>query len=399
VWNTVVASADFAATDVPTRYSCRATQAMSCGSRVLVIMARLVLVTLAVAVALAAPAHANVGRAHFPGTRTTEPTGLREIAIEHEELRFDLRPLGDRGEALVSATYHLDNRSAAIVTAPLVFVSGAPMDRATAVTFDGSSVRGDFLGEAQVAALPPSWSAPISTPAFGGGEALPYETDHDVAVAFTLAIPPGSHLLAVTYKALPQRNKSSSGGTLVYQLGYVVAPARDWGSFGALEVSVDLPPGWLVATSPSLARTGDTLRGRFPSLPADTLGITLQAPTGPLHAALQLALPLLSLLVLVGGAIALFAIGRTRRRADDLRKVWPISLPASLFWALAIATSGGFTAIRSDLAIPEGQSAAHGYGGAFGILFAIFLGLLFIPIGVLIAHAGSKSRRVSVSSR
>jgi hypothetical protein len=96
-------------------------------------MTRFVLAILALV--LADPAGANVGRTHFPGTRTTEPTGLREIAIEREELSFDLRPLGAHDQAKVSASYHLNNTSVATVTAPLVFVSGASVAGGIDVAF------------------------------------------------------------------------------------------------------------------------------------------------------------------------------------------------------------------------------------------------------------------------
>ena len=340
-------------------------------------------------VALASTADANVGRSRFPGTRATEPAGaLREIAIEREELVFDLWPLVDGRSANVSATYHLDNRSAASVTARLVFVSGAHVERGIDVTFDGSRVSGTWLHEDELARLPASWNAPITTPAIGRDDTLGYETEENLATAFTIEIPPGRHELAVKYQALPQRNKSDSGGTMVHQLGYVLAPARDWGAFGTLDVTVDIPPGWLVATSPKLARKGDTLSGHFASLPADTIGITLQAPTSMLYAVLQIALPVLAIVVLVGGGFVLFWIGR-RRRADDLRPLWPVSLPVSLCWSVAIGVSGSFAAVRSDLAIPPSQSARHGYGAAAGILLAVFVALIAIPIGMVIARAGS----------
>ena len=349
---------------------------------------RLVLVICALVVA--APAGANVGRKHFPGTRTTEPNGLRDVAIEREELRFDLRQVGEHRYATVSAVYHLNNTSAMTVTAPLVFVSGASVPGGITVTFDRVAVHGESLSNEQVAALPPSWRAPSTTPAIGADSTLEYDTSRNAAMAFTLAIPPGQHQLDVSYGAMAHLSKGSE--TLRYQLGYVLAPARDWGSFGTLDVVVEVPPGWRVAATPALVRTGDTLRGRFPSLPADTLGITVQAQTGTLHAILQYALPLLALTVLIGGAFVLSAIGRARaRRAEDLRSLWPISIPVSVGWAIAIAVSGGFAAIRSELAIPEGQSGAHGYGGAFGILFAILVGMLAIPIGVLIARAANRA--------
>ena len=347
-------------------------------------MIRLVIVLLALAVV---PAHANVGKRTSEGTRGSEPTGLHDIAIEHEQLGFDFRPLAAGDNARVSVTYQLDNKSAATVTAALVFVSGSHVEHDVVVTFDRAPVLGDLATQQE---LPPAWKGPVSTPALDGDGTLGYETGRDVPTAFTLTIPPGRHELAVTYDAVPQRNRRPAGGTLVYQLGYVLAPARDWGAFGTLDVTIDVPAGWRVAVAPALARTGDTLHAQFTGLPADTIGITLQAPTGTLHAVLQVALPLLALLVIVGGGFGLFSFGRARR-ADDLRPLWPVSLPLSIGWAIAIAISGVCAAMRSEVAMPEHQSAAFGYGPVFGALLAIVLGLIAIPVGVVIARAGSRA--------
>jgi hypothetical protein len=350
------------------------------------------LVVMIVAFSLPTPAHANVGRSRFPGTRTAEPMGLRDVAIEREELSFDLRALASGGEASVSASYHLDNRSAGTVTAPLVFVAGASIASGI-VSFDGVKVAGEGLNQDQLAALPPSWSAPITTPPIRGERALDYETEINSAIAFTLAIPPGRHELTVTYAAIPQRTKGESAGpTLLHQLGYVLAPARDWGSFGTLEVSVEVPPGWRVATAPALTRSGDTLRGRFPSLPADTIGITLQAATSTLHDVLQIVLPVLALLVLIGGGFALFTLGRARGGPERLRALWPVSLPASLVWAIAIGVSGGSAALRSEIEIPQGQSSAHGYAGGFGVVLAMLVALIAIPGGLALARVGSSRK-------
>lgn len=341
--------------------------------------------------AVAATAQANVGRSHFPGSRTTEPGGLREIAIEHEDLRFDLRPIGEQGDAKVSATYHLDNRGTATVTAPLVFVSGAAVAGTIVVTSDGAAIRAESVAKDQP--LPPAWRPPLSTPAFDGDGTLGFETDDNHAFAFTLAIPPGRHQLAVTYSATPQRTKTHEGGTLIHQLGYVLAPARDWGSFGTLQVTVEVPPGWRIAASPPLARVGDTLRGTFPALPADTIGLTFRASTSTLHGILQFALPLFALIVLVGGGYLLFAFGRMRgRNPEDLRTLWPVSLPLSLLWAIAIGISGGFTAMRGELALPPGQSGSYGYDGLLGILVAILAAFVAIPAGLVIARIGARPR-------
>lgn len=361
-------------------------------------MSRFVVVTVALAV-VAGSAQANVGAPSSSGTRATEPIGLGEIAIEREQLSFDLRPLGRDGLAKVSAVYQLENRGAATVTASLVFVSGAPIHR-SAVTFDRSPVPGETLSEAQVAALPPSWNGPISTPAIGGGDPLPYDTEDGDALAFTLAIPPGRHELAVRFEPLAQWDRSMGRGTLLHQLGYVLAPARDWGSFGTLEVSIEVPPGWRAATSPALSRTGDTLRGRFAGLPADTIGITVQAPTGLVHDVLQIALPVLLLVVLLGGGCALYAIGRARRRrSGDVGALWRVAFPVAAAWGLGIAVFGGLASIRAELAIADDQAAAYGYGGAFGIIAAVLGAVIAVPVGALIARAGYFVASLSTTDR
>lgn len=349
-----------------------------------------------VLLALAVPAYANVGRGRGEGAHLAEPGGLREIAIEHEDLRFDLRPLvGGDGLARVSATYHLDHRGAAPVAAELVFVGGGPMTSFD-VALDGKPLASTDLDDARVAMLPPSWRTPASTPAIDGNEAPSYATTSFGASAFHVDIAPGKHELAVTYRALPQWVKSPHSATKLHQLAYVLAPARDWGSFGTLDVTVEVPADWRVATSWNLPRTGDTLRAHYTSLPADTFGITLQARAGVWHAILKYALPPLALLVLVGGGFVMFRIGRARRRkSDDLRPLWPTSLPASIVWAFAIAVSGGYAAMSQRLALPEGESAARGYGPALGILLACFIGLVAIPAGVLIARAGNRGSDTS----
>lgn len=349
---------------------------------------------LLVVLALAAPAHANVAKWWGEGTRTLEPGGLREIAIEREDLRFDMRPLATGGGARVSATYFLDNRGTMTITAPLVFVAGSGMANLD-VAFDRAPMHSRSLDPSQVAALPAAWKAPLTTPSTEGDETLGYETrENDLgAAAFDLAIPPGKHELVILYQATATWLKGKAP-TIIYQLGYVLSPARDWGSFGKLDVTVEVPPGWRAAVSPPLTRTGDTLAGAFASLPGDTIGITMRAPTSALHDVLQYLLPLVALFVLVGGWVALRALGRRRGRPEDLRPTWPVSLPASLLWATAIAVSGGFAAMRADLLLPEGQSGTHGYGGAMGVVLAVFVALLAIPIGMLVVRAGAKTGHV-----
>jgi hypothetical protein len=42
-------------------------------------------------------ASANVAKANRGGTPNGEPEGIRDVAIRHEELEIDLRPIADAG--------------------------------------------------------------------------------------------------------------------------------------------------------------------------------------------------------------------------------------------------------------------------------------------------------------
>jgi len=69
--------------------------------------------------------------------------------------------------------------------------------------------------------------------------------------------------------------------TTTWQFPYVLAPARDWGEFGRLDVVVHVPDGWQAQSTPPLERQQTTLRGSFMGLPADALLVTTRAPVPP----------------------------------------------------------------------------------------------------------------------
>jgi hypothetical protein len=353
-------------------------------------MVRLVIVAL---ILVAADAHANVGRRDFPGMRSTEPGGLRAIAIEREELTFDLRGLATHDGARISATYHLDNRGSAI-TAPLVFVGGSDRRGSLAVTLDGRDVNGGIDARVDVASFPQTWRAPVTTPSLDGDEPIGYGADPPAAYSFTIEITPGRHTLQVIYTGAAERTKTHGDATILWQLGYVLAPARDWGSFGTLDVTAHVPPGWRVAVSPPLERTGDTLRGRFTGLPGDSIGITTQAEAGVLHTILVIVRPVLLLAAILGGIYVLYALGRRRaRNVTDIGGSNMLALGWGLLWAIAIAVTGCFAALGGELGIPDGQSAAHGYGPGLGAVASILGALIAIPIGFAIFKAGARVER------
>ena len=299
-----------------------------------------------------------------------EPTGaVAHVAITHEDLAFDLRPLADAQPVLVSATYQLRNDSAA-TTAPLVFLADHALTGASdfTVAFDGSPLQAT---PTTLTRLPNAWKPPATTPSLDHGEEIQYSSRPGTAFAFTAVIPPGSHRLAVAYDVLPG-NFSAREAAIVWQIGYVLSPARQWASFGDLSISARLPSGWRARALPELVRMGDTLVGQFSGLPADSLAISAAYPEDPhllsVQAWLATQWPLFVILLLIT-AIGAAAAGRF----THLR--WPV-VASGLMWAVPAAWQWFSLAYVTP---PQAQ-----YGGA-GKCGCVTTGCALLPGALLVA--------------
>ncbi len=296
-----------------------------------------------------APASANMANPVQTGDPVGEPSGdLQAIAIAREDLRLDLRPLAADQPALVDATYQVRNVGGTTPT-DLLFVAPALAETGAGVWLDGSALP---FQRTRPATLPPSWQPPATTPGIAGAD-LPYQTPTAGALLFAITLPPGVHQIRVHYSARATAYSDGSP-TRYWQIGYVLAPARQWASFGQLAVSVNLPPGWLAASRPVLTRGGDDLTGAFDGIPAAALALTVQSPPprivqrGP-----QIA---------VGGFLAALLVGLlggvTLRRAKR-RSLWllPIAVVVGAGWALS--TAGAETMVG---VVPAAQRAwTYGY--------------------------------------
>lgn len=339
------------------------------------------LAALAVMIASAGSAHANMARGWQGGDRAGEPVGITDIAITREELVIDMRPMVDRTAlAKVSATYQLDNRGAD-KQLDLVFAMGSDAE-SFRVTLDGTEVTGTLPSDAP---LPQSWRPPETTPGFDGGEHS-YGLDNPPrSVAFKLVVPAGRHAVVVTYSAQPVQFGDDS--VLAYQFGYVLSPARMWAGFGGLDLTVHVPEDWRIAITPALKREGDILRGSFPSVPADAVALTVQRPTG-WHTAVTVASRLVFALVVFGG---LFVIGWWTR-VDERRRLAANQFPftAAAFgrgvaWAVAFLVTGMFAIFGPELTVP-GQSYHRGYGQGFAAFGVVVGTVLLIVVGWITSY-------------
>jgi hypothetical protein len=325
------------------------------------------------------------------GDALGEPAGgLRSVFVEHETLRMDLRPLADGKPAVVEATYRTRNDGAAR-TLRLLFVADG-LRGAGEVWLDGRPVPSRRVSPGP---LPASWRAPGETPALDSGT-LAYEAKHAGALAFQLPLAAGRHAIRVRYPA--QASVFQTSGLMpVWQLGYVLAPAREWGGFGRLDVRVELPRGWSAAASPSLRREGDALVGSWRGIPADALALSAQAPAprAGWRYALWAAFCAAGLWLCVrGGRWAGTALGQRGRGA-----AWALPVTAGLATAWTIAAMLTLLVIPSWIETAAGPFAnryvtnAMSYTSGMGLILVV----PFFPlIGTIAGQIGAvRGRRAA----
>lgn len=337
---------------------------------------------------------ANMAAPIQPGTIVGEPmAALRGLAIEREKLDIDLRALdtempsdGDTppafGTVLVSTVYNVRNDSAAR-TITLEFVAEAIDTAHWSVFVDGRRIASTYR---TASALPRSYAAPLTTPGIDGGQ-IEYEGRVPGVIRFDAPLESGRHTIRVEYIARATRHVVDHP-LVHWQIGYILAPARQWQSFGGIDMTVTLPPRWGVATNPSLERHNDVLTGHFDGIPADAISITARARHRWWFAYLEW-IPS-ALVTLVGAYAALRSgrrLGRRLVRAD--RKIaWaiPVSVGAGFVLATATFATGFLGAEIIESQIGAGQQAWGNYDFIFYQL--MFTTVAFIA-GTVAAQSGA----------
>jgi hypothetical protein len=337
-------------------------------------------------------AFANMASPARPGALHGEPSGLEKIKISREELMVDLRPLLNGEKTSVEATYFLENIGAE-KEVNLVFAFATLGVESFQVWLDEKEIS---INKIKVEQFPSSWKAPTTTPELNSQQPLEYayfRPQENVMSGFTIKIGTGKHVLKARYKSEAASNRK--GAPIKYwQFAYVLAPAREWASFGGLNIRIHIPKDWNYAANVELTRDGDFLLGSFANVPADALAMTLQMPEPRWYQALSKIYFTLFVLSLPLGLMAVSWLSLSKKYLPN-RRFWKGSL-ASLATALAIGITGVLAIFGADYLIPAAQLSSYGYGNVFTVAALIFLVVIILFVGLLISWIGTRKSKAQL---
>lgn len=355
-------------------------------------------------------AHANMVPPWVEGYPVGEPLGaLAHIAIVEEDLVFDLLPLAETGrEYEVSASYKLNNHGPA-AQVELLFVS--PGITSAQAKLDDAPL--EFVREENVP-VPREWSAPDRSPPLAGENEDGWEIFYHgfrgeqrefyYVLRFKAAILPGEHVLTVRYQTDASSHYVGDPYEM-YQVGYVLSPAKSWQSFGTLNLTLRVPEDWAFASSLPLEAAEGGFAARFDGLPADNLAFSLQPQVDQSALAWAAAVPIVALVL--GLLLALFA-GRAvavRVHRKNSRHAAVVAITLAVMVLAAVVT--GFAVSLADMFGTELFDSQHlssnyRYGRSMGTWLlvvpgGVMLSLLLVPLSVGIFVRRYRRRTVATT--
>jgi hypothetical protein len=214
------------------------------------------------------------------GQLSIDVEGIKDVAITREKLRIDLRPLEQGHKIKITAVYEIEYAQAPRELS-LTFISGAESVESVKCLFNGQQVK---FSTSQVRSMPAHWQPPEYTPGFVPHEEMLYsrrinDYGHEW-INFSIPLKPGQHNIEVSYEVEAGAYYALKHTARFWQTAYILAPARQWKSFGGLDLEVLAPDGWQVRSNLSLANQGEKWVASFEALPADFIALTTVHPTG-----------------------------------------------------------------------------------------------------------------------
>ncbi len=342
------------------------------------------LLSLALFIVCSITVWANVAAPSQGGQTLTEPSGIKNIDILKEDLNIDFTQLADENlpwnERLINveAIYQIDNPTD-IAKLELVFVIVSDAKNFQ-FFLDDKEVASELIDNKEFADRQ-TWKKPDKTP-YQDREIMynPYNGKLKSA-KFTLKLPKGKHTLKAKYKAEPTVYKDI-GVMKGWQFAYSLAPAKDWKSFGGLNLNINIPNDWKFFSNVKLEQNGENLTGNFKEIPADFLAITTQAPIPPSYNTWTdiTFFSFLACLIIFPILLISFAVWKGYKWKNS----WVYGGVAGIVWALLVGIFGFLYESYPKSVIPAGQFASYGYDDIFGVFFNILLIPIVFVLGIVL---------------
>lgn len=251
------------------------------------------------------------------------------------------------------------------------------------------------------------------------------------AALLDFELSPGTHVLTVSY-VIQAGLAFKEGVTLRYLLDYGMAPARDRTGFRNLSLTLDVPEGWHIESTPTLqrgtdavspgpsvsAKTGrimddrdveddpltDSYSARFVGVPADEIQLKIWSPTTGWYWLVYAGTRLIFLGVLIYGG---FGIARAVRGrvvnfwfasgqdgvVGPLPFPWWLMLGGAAIWALAILMTWYVASQLPQSLLETNQIARYRLVDGLMWLVVIFFSILALPVAAVIARVADRSAR------
>jgi hypothetical protein len=171
-----------------------------------------------------------------------------------------------------------------------------------------------------------------------------------------------------------------------WQVAYIFAPAKSWQSFGGLDMTIEVPAGWNIATSLPMKRTGDVLSASWDAMPADSFALTTQFPMSEERIKSDRLEHIIALTILVGaiiGSVLLcwkLGVHLAKQQRSSWRGILRSAGLSILISLLAVVYMACFIITRyfQTIDLPSSQSNWQTSYGTANALFFLGIPVLFV---------------------
>lgn len=325
-------------------------------------------------------AYGNVAAPSYGGQTLTEPGGISEINVLEEQLNLNFSNLAAAGVSDyekfidVEAIYLLESPKL-FENLELVFVIVSEFQNFR-LFLDDAEIKTTIIDNKEFAGRE-TWKKPEKTPYEDRELMYNPQNSQLKSTRFKLTLSPGKHRLRAVYRANPTVYKNI-GVMKGWQFAYSLAPARDWKSFGKLNVKMIVPENWRSFSNLEFNKTPDGLTAQFDKLPADFLAVTLQAPIPAQYKTWTDVTFFSFIAVLIVGPLVIFGLAYVK--GWKWKYGWVYGFPAGLVWSGLTGVLGYLSLTVPFYFVPQGQYASYGYDDLFSgfmIVVATFLTLIF----------------------